>query len=110
MVVVSVQVIMLLLFTRRVMDSPPAVPRARTVMLLVPPPVLELELDELELLLLLEDEELLLEPEGATARPVAGSILPGHRPLDRRLDAICGMALLVFAGPSCIRMTWPFCS
>ncbi len=41
------------MLTRSVMDSPPAVPRARTVKLLLPPPLLLLEDDEL---LLLEDE------------------------------------------------------
>jgi hypothetical protein len=63
MVVVSVQVCTAVLLTRSVMDSPPAVPRARTVKLLEPPPELLLELlEELEELLL-EDEELLLELE-----------------------------------------------
>jgi hypothetical protein len=71
MLVVSVQVATLLLFTRKVTDSLPLVPRARTTKLLVLPPlVLLLELDELEELLLeelleLEDEldELELDDE-----------------------------------------------
>ena len=40
MLVPSVQVCTFWLLTRSVMDSPPAVPRARTVKLLVPPPPL----------------------------------------------------------------------
>ena len=52
MPVPSVQVCTFWLLTRRVMDSPPAVPRARTVKLLPPPPLLLL------LPPLLEDEEL----------------------------------------------------
>ena len=51
MPVPSVQVCTFWLLTRRVMDSPPTVPRARTVKLLLPPPLLLL-------LLLLEDDEL----------------------------------------------------
>jgi hypothetical protein len=56
-IVLSVQVATVLLFTRKLTDSLPLVPRARTTKLLVPPPlVLLLELEELE-----ELEELLLE-------------------------------------------------
>ena len=46
MPVPSVQVCTFWLFTRSVMDSPPAVPRARTVKLLLPPPLLLLEEDD----------------------------------------------------------------
>ncbi len=46
MLVPSVQVCTFWLLTRSVMDSPPAVPRARTVKLLLPPPLL-LEDDQL---------------------------------------------------------------
>lgn len=35
------------------------------------------------------------ESLGATALPVFGSILPGHKPLDCNPEAICAMALLV---------------
>ncbi len=46
-------------------------------------------------------------PSGATARPVDGEIMPGHRLRLVRLAMICGMASRVFWIPSCIRMTWP---
>jgi len=49
-------------------------------------------------------------PSGATAWPVAVEIMPGHRLRLRRFDMICGIAAMVVAYASCMRMTWPFCN
>ncbi len=38
---------------------------------------------------------LVAPPDGATARPVDGSIRPGHKRFARRLAAICAIAALV---------------
>jgi hypothetical protein len=75
MLVDIVQVATSVLLTRKLIDSSPFVPRARTTIVLLPPELLDEELleldellldDELELedeLLLDDDEELLLEEE-----------------------------------------------
>src|SRR5688572_6961421 len=46
-------------------------------------------------------------PSGATARPVVGEIMPGHRLRLLRFAMICGIAAIVFGGKSCMRMIWP---
>src|SRR4051794_33462731 len=50
-----------------------------------------------------------VEPSGATARPVVVEIMPAHSPRLLRSAMICGIAATVLGKPSCIRMTWPFC-
>src|SRR5262245_18993519 len=47
---------------------------------------------------------------GATARPVVGEIMPAHRPRLASVWAMRGIAALVLAGHSCIRMICPLVS